>query len=103
MAKKSRPNGKSKGKKNMTDLSEMIRWNANFVRGLAQSVLDRAKVIRSTLKSYEPTAEIKIAKPKIKSGGKGITVQRKVKPAVASPVAAKKSRKAPAGPRKIKK
>jgi hypothetical protein len=37
----------------MTDnISQMIRWNANFVRGLAQSVLDRAKVIRSTLEPY---------------------------------------------------
>ena len=35
----------------MTDLSGMIRWNANFVRGLAESVLNRAKVIRSSLSS----------------------------------------------------
>jgi len=27
----------------------MIRWNANFVRGLAESVLNRAKVIRTSL------------------------------------------------------
>src|SRR4051812_13244226 len=33
----------------MTDLSQMIRWNANFVRGLAQSVLERARVIRESL------------------------------------------------------
>lgn len=33
----------------MTDLSGMIRWNANFVRGLAESVLNRAKVIRTSL------------------------------------------------------
>lgn len=33
----------------MTDLSQMIRWNANFVRGLAESVLNRAKVIRTSL------------------------------------------------------
>lgn len=33
----------------MTEITNMIRWNANFVRGLAQSVLDRAKVIRSSL------------------------------------------------------
>ena len=36
----------------MTDLSQMIRWNTKFVRGLAQSVLDRAKVIRSSLEPY---------------------------------------------------
>jgi hypothetical protein len=33
----------------MTDLTQMIRWNTNFVRGLAQSVLDRARVIRGGL------------------------------------------------------
>lgn len=33
----------------MTDLSGIVRWNANFVRGLAQSVLERAKVIRTSL------------------------------------------------------
>lgn len=33
----------------MTDISDMIRWNANFVRGLAQSVLERAKSIRNSV------------------------------------------------------
>jgi hypothetical protein len=33
----------------MTDISGMIRWNANFVRGLAESVLSRAKTIRTSL------------------------------------------------------
>gem|GEM_PF-5492972 len=33
----------------MADISGMIRWNANFVRGLAESVLNRAKVIRTSL------------------------------------------------------
>lgn len=33
----------------MTDLSQMLRWNTSFVRGLAESVLERAKVIRQTL------------------------------------------------------
>ncbi len=33
----------------MTGIENMIRWNANFVRGLAQSVLERAKVIRGSL------------------------------------------------------
>lgn len=32
-----------------TEIGEVIRWNANFVRSLAQSVLDRAKMIRSSL------------------------------------------------------
>lgn len=39
----------------MADLTQVIRWNAGFVRGLAQSVLDRARIVRSTLTSY--TAE----------------------------------------------
>ena len=34
----------------MADFSQMLRWNANFVRGLAQSVLERAQVIRGSLK-----------------------------------------------------
>lgn len=33
----------------MADITNVIRWNANFVRGLAQSVLERARVIRGTL------------------------------------------------------
>lgn len=33
----------------MTDLTQMIRWNTSFVRGLAESVLNRAKVIRTSL------------------------------------------------------
>jgi hypothetical protein len=33
----------------MPEISNMIRWNANFVRGLAQSVLERARVIRGSL------------------------------------------------------
>ena len=40
----------------MTDLSQMIRWNANFVRGLAQSVLERAKVIRGSLKPSQASS-----------------------------------------------
>lgn len=36
----------------MTDLTQMLRWNAGFVRGLAQSVLDRAKAIRGSLPPY---------------------------------------------------
>lgn len=30
----------------------MIRWNASFIRGLAESVLKRARVIRSSLTPY---------------------------------------------------
>ena len=41
---------------NMADLSQVIRWNANFVRGLAQSVLERAKTIRGSL---SPAASVK--------------------------------------------
>lgn len=33
----------------MSELSQMIRWNTKFVRGLAQSVLERARVIRHGL------------------------------------------------------
>jgi hypothetical protein len=36
----------------MTDLSQMIRWNAGFVRNLAQTVLERAKTIRTSLSTY---------------------------------------------------
>lgn len=33
----------------MTELSQVIRWNTNFVRGLAEAVLNRARAIRGTL------------------------------------------------------
>lgn len=33
----------------MNDLGGVLRWNAGFVRGLAQSVLDRARAIRGSL------------------------------------------------------
>ena len=36
----------------MTDLTQLVRWNAGFVRGLAESVLNRAKSIRTTLTAY---------------------------------------------------
>ena len=36
----------------MTELSQMIRWNTGFMRGLAESVLNRAKLIRSSLTPY---------------------------------------------------
>jgi len=41
----------------MTDLSQVIRWNTGFIRGLAQSVLDRAKTIRSGLVGYSAAAD----------------------------------------------
>lgn len=79
----------------MADLSQMIRWNANFVRGLAQSVLDRAKVIRSTLAPYTPETPLFGA-------GKTKAVKMTVKKAAKKSVSAKK-RPAKAGARKSKK
>ncbi|NJL24494.1 MAG: hypothetical protein HC902_04555 [Calothrix sp. SM1_5_4] len=46
----------------MTDLSGMIRWNANFVRGLAESVLTRAKVIRTSLGGVAPSSAVEVKK-----------------------------------------
>ena len=40
----------------MTDFSQMIRWNANFVRGLAQSVLERAKAVRGSIPPYSTSS-----------------------------------------------
>ena len=64
----------------MTDLSQMIRWNTNFVRGLAQSVLERAKVIRTSLAPYVPESTFGspvIAKTGRKGGGKAkLTVKK---------------------------
>jgi len=55
----------------MTDFTQMIRWNANFVRGLAESVLNRAKVIRSSLTSASETPKsarkVKAKKAALKS------------------------------------
>lgn len=51
----------------------MMRWNASFIRGLAQSVLDRARTIRSGLdqapaaapkRKRAPTARKKTTKRK---------------------------------------
>lgn len=52
----------------MTDLTQLVRWNAGFVRGLAESVLNRAKSIRTTLTAYgeEPVAK----SAKATTGGK---------------------------------
>lgn len=44
----------------------MIRWNASFVRGLAQSVLERARVVRNSLTPFagEEKPELKQRKRK---------------------------------------
>jgi hypothetical protein len=45
----------------------MIRWNAKFVSRLAQSVLERARIIRGSLSTTPATTE----KPRaMKSSGK---------------------------------
>jgi hypothetical protein len=50
----------------VTDLSQVIRWNANFVRGLAQSVLERAKVVRGSLEAAATPSKTKKAPAKSK-------------------------------------
>jgi hypothetical protein len=59
----------------MTDLTQIVRWNTGFMRGLAESVLNRAKTIRSTLAPYTAAAAPKVAaatKSKTTTGkGKG--------------------------------
>lgn len=56
----------------MTDnISQMIRWNTKFVRGLAQSVLERAKVIRSGLTSYYADQAESMISPASKSKKRG--------------------------------
>ncbi len=37
----------------MTDFARIVRWNAGLVRGLAERVLNRAKVIRCSLAAPE--------------------------------------------------
>lgn len=44
-------------------MTDLIRWNAGFVKGLAQSVLERAKVIRLSLEPEKKPAR-KTAKKK---------------------------------------
>ncbi len=51
----------------MTDLTQMIRWKAGFVRGLAQSVLARAKNIREALDKSEKGAAARKKKAGAKS------------------------------------
>lgn len=57
----------------MTEITNVIRWNANFVRGLAQSVLERARVIRGSLTAgpSEWTKRKPKAKPKAKRAPAG--------------------------------
>jgi len=77
----------------MTDITQMIRWNANFVRGLAQSVLDRAKVIRSTLTPYGSSSSMGEGASMSKAAGKTISKRVTVKKA-AKKTATKKTVKA---------
>ncbi len=66
----------------MADLTGVIRWNANFVRGLAQSVLDRAKVIRTSLGPVpsvlgKPARTRRKPKKAAKTGGRKKTLRAK--------------------------
>jgi hypothetical protein len=58
------------------DVTELIRWNAGFVRGLAQSVLDRAKVIRLSL---EQATGRKPLKKVVKKAAKKATPGKKAR------------------------
>lgn len=71
----------------MTDLSQLVRWNAGFVRGLAQSVLERAKTIRTSLTG----AEVAPAQPK--TVGKSAKAKRKPSVKTAVKTARRPSRK----------
>lgn len=74
----------------MTDLSGVIRWNANFVRGLAQSVLDRARVIRSSLAPYSNAPNL----PRSAAPEKAATSKASKKPVVKPAKARSKTAKA---------
>lgn len=50
----------------VNDLGGVLRWNANFVRGLAQSVLERARTIRGSLPGGAPVEMAAVAKKTIK-------------------------------------
>ena len=54
----------------------MIRWNANFVRGLAESVLNRAKVIRTSLTAGETASKAEVPKKTSKRTLKKAAVKR---------------------------
>jgi hypothetical protein len=75
----------------MADLTNVIRWNAGFIRGLAQSVLERARTVRSGLVPYPAApqaakdahsaagrAEKTAAKKKKRSRGAGAPRRRHV-------------------------
>lgn len=64
----------------MADLTQVIRWNAGFLRGLAQSVLDRAKVIRSSLgsgKTFATTLSAETKRITVKKAAKRKTARAK--------------------------
>jgi hypothetical protein len=64
------------------DVTELIRWNAGFVRGLAQSVLDRAKVIRLSLEQATVRKPLKkVAKKVVKKVAKKTRKTKRVKKA----------------------
>jgi len=65
----------------MADLTQMIRWNANFVRGLAQSVLDRAKTIRTSLNPYGVETAVAAEPATGKLTAKKVTVSKAAKKA----------------------
>jgi hypothetical protein len=87
----------------MTDISQMIRWKTGFVRGLAQSVLERAKAIRSTLAPYAAVVETmsKVSKPKRRASGKRPATPRVTKARAKSGKSGAKTG-AGAGVRKVK-
>jgi hypothetical protein len=65
-------------------VTELIRWNAGFVRGLAQSVLDRAKVIRLSLDQAagrKPLKKVakKVAKKAVKKAVKKVVSDKKTR------------------------
>jgi hypothetical protein len=65
----------------MADLTQMIRWNANFVRGLAQSVLERAKTIRTSLTPYGVESAVAAKPTAVKATAKKVTVSKAAKKA----------------------
>lgn len=61
-------------------MTELIRWNAGFVRGLAQSVLDRAKVIRLSLDQAAGRKPLKkVAKKVAKKAVKKVVSDKKTR------------------------
>jgi hypothetical protein len=60
----------------MTDLTQVIRWNTGFIRGLAQSVLEHAKTVRGSLTGYKPVDEPKAPSRKAKSAGPSASAKK---------------------------